>query len=1027
MSMVAMNNVGCIGALTIPDGAAVREKGELDYTSGDTPCNIAALKTAWYKIAVGSMSGILRASLVESGTDTIDAYTLSLSDGCPGSCLYTTETGWPTINYSVPAGSQFYIIVESTVALPGRFMLSVYITPSFQAPINNVCAQAEDITSAEGAFYDYVPALVATSICSLSNNFYYKLVPTVGYDVVVATLRDASFNARLLLYDGCSGSFCTTTQDACNTDLQLSAPGEGSPEIIIGVFGNFPTFGGGTFFLDYYFYLSDRPVNTNPQTTTIITNSIYSFDITYVSLSTSCPPRSSRSTWYTFPSDLNTYVIVSTCPSLDGYAPFPVFFSLSTDQCTSLQTSINSCTSDCASAGQTYSAPISTGTMYYLELGTTASNVYGNVTFAFTQGYPSNDLCSDAIPLQALRGTIYVFLSGALYDDINGDCMGLNNPNVWYSFSIVGSEVSAFLDSLVYSWDTSYTLYKGDCATNTCVFTTTRSVSTVLLPGNYLLEVQNLNEYDIFAFKIEAVDSYFPANDHCDSAENVNIDYLRANRIIYGSTVNAVLDTGVSYCNVLTSHTVWYKFNSDQYNYMTMQSVDSFGAANQFSLSLYSGPCSTHNCIASSSNGAYLRSTLTFMTDYYISVSACEGCTQRAFELQGTFGIYYSADYSTCFTPFNLVLDPLPSYFTNELNTLEAWSCGMDSFAAARKVWFTFTPADGDEFISTDPVNSASLLEMNTRVSIYTNCGITCLAEVPTLTSYYGPYETSTVNYRPSAAYVNTVHYMTVIGLFPYSTGKFNLVYHETPRGTNDECIAAEPIAGTSLNVYGTVYQNPVSPTINCGKSSFGTAGAYYSFNSGGFTQLEVRKIFSYGEIYFLLFKKQCNYPKRCFYDSTHLSLLLYVEPNTEYYLVVSATEYGSFGFRFDLTYGTERAGLSCPNPLSITEASGHLVDGFANQRYLFTSNCLDFGFNQAGSMWYTFNSGAYNYVTISMCFGGSAAANTAFQLLTPLQNVCALGCVTGNADSCGMDPQIISAIDMFTDYTLYVAYDKIG
>ena len=466
-----------------------------------------------------------------------------------------------------------------------------------------------------------------------------------------------------------------------------------------------------------------------------------------------------------------------------------------------------------------------------------------------------------------------------------------------------------------------------------------------------------------------------PPNDNCGDAIEMN-----SGNTYSGSTIGSSLDAVSGSCGTaITTGNVWYKFNSGA-NSQAIISTCSGGGYSSYDgkLYLYSGTCGALTCVYGMddycvNNGPELNLYILPNTDYMVAVGGWSAQT-------GTFTLYFELsspspssinDQCTMATDLSANTDQIVTFDTYGItyDTIPT-DCGIPSYP---NLWYTFNSGSHTAlyvslcrygYLYSSPPSTAPLPPGFALVQ--GSCsGATC---VPLLVTSYNCYGT---NWDVISSITPNMDYLLLLLFSSANSGAFR--FYLAPAAPNDNCLFAEPIANGDLvvvNLLGATFDE-----LMC--AYYVTSNVWYTFysdvNNNAIISSCQNGAYSDNRLEINLFQGTCG-ALTCYSFNTYYAPVCYygrvsarVDTFTNY---VFSVGYGyNFIFTasiyFELFYSPSPLNDNCEDaipPISLFGVGFNFVTLGATTDDSSGGSC---GVT-TDNIWYTFNSGDNDYVSIS-------------------------------------------------------------
>ena len=544
------------------------------------------------------------------------------------------------------------------------------------APGNDECDNAYSISNGNriksgydisGATRDIVSACGNT----VGNNVWFSF-STNSFDTALITFCDDSlapetltFDAALYLFEGdCDDLTCVAyNDDACaGYKPQLKVRLSRSTSYLLSVAALDPVVISLSYFA-FVFELSNTATSVsydacefaNP-IPNIANNPTLAIDTFPVATSDIIDPicglsqTTTMGLWYTFYSGGNNYIEISTCRQTDS-STYPVLLALFKGTCGQFANCFPQQES-CAPIGAEILTALAPDTNYLLLVGGYYPTSIGELILSFnltTADVPANDFCVNAETLIAPTSKIFGSIEYASADIVlSGECGTRidGGVNVWYNFQ---SNQYNYMNAHFCSPDgfSSYNsklfLYQGDsCDALECVTGNdsgcpnnylAAAISTYIDPKNtfYLMVAGARNDRGVFNLDF-SLENIVPENDHCINA----IAIEEFSTTLFNTLILATPDLAPCLNLLLRTANIWYSFQSDRYNYVTITSCGD-STPSTLAIALYEGDCDSNICLATDatsceSSHPSITTSITLYKDYLFSVFA-SNTLNSAFEL----------------------------------------------------------------------------------------------------------------------------------------------------------------------------------------------------------------------------------------------------------------------------------------------------------------------------------------------------------------------------------------------------------
>ena len=720
------------------------------------------------------------------------------------------------------------------------------------------------------------------------------------------------------------------------------------------------------------------------------------------------------------------YVEISSCNS-----DFSGYFQLYDGACsflnciaTSKVNYVQTCLSGPPGYGIQLTAKITAGQGYLLSVfgvkNSAAVFEFQIETYPAGTPVPSNDLCANAIPLNSptnsglMSGTV----SYSTIDNVqtlSESCITTEygTRNVWYTFD---SEYNNFILLTMCQFGgfaefkSTLFLLRGDCDLSECIQADQHSCSDgrgsqLLSPidtrTNYYISLTSVSdEYftgsATFSFYYELSFITPPSNDDCFNAIPISIP----TQIIEGEITFSTLDSTVCNPNPEGSN-VWYSFESDGYNLLTLSRCSSGSIVNfDANILLLSGSCvGVTGCDWVQFNCTTNIPIIPF-SSYLLGVSAISdfGYTFSDYAYVPSFSyqeFIFDYVYNIGRFQFNFSLSIISPASESDCRSpgivpLNSQLNGNTDFAYQANPVFCSVPMNGALWYSIDleqiftPFINVTVLSADFDIIIYLVTG-SCALQTPDCVAV------STDKASILEPLISMPPYYLAIGGY-YSSGSFEILVEGT--GTllvfpvNDDCVAAIDLLNGLGNVGDLNYATADFSSGSCNSLSLTGAGVWFKFVTSTHNYVTLSTC-SPGSSTFptriFLFKADAsdcsdsalvnscvsgqNYQANICGRGQGAILQAYVDITTSYLVfVTSDTQYRSeFDLNFELSVSLSPLNDECSDAITLTDKQPYVFGSVYLSTYSTPQNNC-FPTTATGNVWYQFNSEWYNTVFISTC-----------------------------------------------------------
>ena len=980
----------------------------------------------WYTFIAGKDDNHLIASLCTlkgGSTDSINTK-LYLFTGtcesliCIASDEYSCGNNEPDIDTFIEPGP-YYLVVNPLTNVALRPFTLYFELSSFEPYGNEECSSAEEITEntklvygslviasaeafvSECGTYDAYPS-VWYKFNSLSNNGLYIsfCAPGAhfsGSEIYVTILKGNCVSPQCITYVTFSYFNCPTT-DEINLHIQENM------DYYIVVSGESPSAFAFQFIVDY------RVVNSNTECSfpeeiypanQVITGQTYSELINNGAVDVACPSFTfSANVWYRFSSGSFNKVVVSLCDN-GGSASLPSRSQLYDSNCSTLSCLLFH--EEFCTTGNTLSSFVVPESTYLISVYNTvlfsATDAEFTMYFSLsTENLLDNDVCSGSIQLTYGSHIDTYALLPSTYDITPIPCnTNAQSNDVWFYIDsgIHNHLTLSICDSAP---NTSILLYQApDCGGPfTCVNGYTPCAANqgnnyevdILFNSRYYFVVQEiipLHYPSTFSLSY-SIDGISPTNDNCQSASLISLPSSIIDGYTYLSSQDSAFSGGMCDSISTAGNNVWYKFDSGEYNQVTLDLCDLGSADFDSKLFLFMGSscfalqCVSGNDYACSTSQSYIQSLIYARQFYYIMITGAS---------DGEFTLVFNAEQVTA--PNDECVNALPlnrgiNYGYNLLSTIDSIAPCQGALIS-NNVWYRFEAFESNYLqISTCASGTFGFdgtyadftpvfhLFLGRCYFSYPFREVECISTTSTnclggsaIMSYIQPYND----------YLLSISDATVGGAGGTFALYFDLI---TQPYTNDECTFSQYVDNNPILLFGTLdFMTSDTIVAACG-ASYGNVNVWYSFNSLTFNQLYLSLCTNGGFIENTMgihsvhvFEGACASPSpRCVHGvdldcDLYESLYIQVNTNTDYLISVSGDS-GTFALYFELSFSSPPQNDVCPGTrIDTASVSAGILGGLMGAAIQDGLNCGS-ETSTLANVWYSFYSRIYNLLDLDVC-----------------------------------------------------------
>jgi len=268
--------------------------------------------------------------------------------------------------------------------------------------------------------------------------------------------------------------------------------------------------------------------------------------------------------------------------------------------------------------------------------------------------------------------------------------------------------------------------------------------------------------------------------------------------------------------------------------------------------------------------------------------------------------------------------------------------------------------------------------------------------------------------------YTATTYYILLAGFSAGSSGTYTITMTlSTLIPPNDVCASAVSLSsGVPVSRESVHATDDTGIASNCGATDGFGKGLWFTFNSGGFTEVTVSVCGGASwNTYLRIFSGSCGSlsciarnDDGCSTQSVINNQI--ISAATTYYVLLAGFSSESGVFTITMTLGNDL----CTSPISLLSGVPYSGDSTgATDEDNTAPNCgITFGLSKG--VWFTFNSGTNNRVTVSLC--GTTGWDTVLRLFSG--SCGSLSCVTSDDDGCSIQ-SVINNLVIVPSTTYYV------
>ncbi len=702
-----------------------------EYASGDlngatinssTPsCTTTAMGDIWYQFV--AITPITTVSLYSYVTDFNLGYELFQSS-CSGTSLYCSTNTTDGLLPILTVGQTYYVRVFNTNAILTSYSYYNFCIVSYPTPLNNLCADAINITPSplcEPVSGTLSGATLSGSISSCVPNanqdLWYKFVAvTPAMTVNLYQSWNTGIDQSIELYESnCNGQAIACGYIGSSSTIQ---------EI---TYSNFTI--GQTYYIrvlaantNYFAYGFSVCVTYVPPPTndlcanaiSLIPSSTWSsqygtlYNSTISTAIPSCVNSSSQDVWYSFVAT-NTLLKIN----LEVYNTNEFGLQVFEGNCSgdSIGCIVNN--PQITFDGFSYNSFI-VGQTYFIRIFNTTNSAsnFGFNLYIIDYPAPSNNLCDDAailIPSNSCATTMGTFLGSTLSNISN--CTSAITQDVWYQFVATNTTMSVIL-SANNEIDLGLEIKLGSCTGTSlaCInenpinFTEKFTQNNFIVGENYFIRVFHLNSASPIApFEIFVQEFSPPTNDSSQSATSLTPNEF-CNSIV-GTFSGSSLCILPSYCNEGASQDVWYSFTATSpltQILVTPTNELDLGVEIYNNIGMWMNPINCYNSGAAGIGEQGSMSDYSVGQKYWIRVlNVNNDVSSSSFEI--CVLEYQIPTNDLCGNAVVLTANTIPTHTNGTLNsatiTESIPTCTTNNYASS-DVWYTFIATNNTMTVS---------------------------------------------------------------------------------------------------------------------------------------------------------------------------------------------------------------------------------------------------------------------------------------------------------------------------------------